>query len=224
VLRAQAMVSSEIGSEVDLEILEDLRDLERARGVTYRRLGVGIKVALKAAINRRLAVTSSFALLPAPNPTPPRTDERLAGLAEALVVQQKRIEELTIQREAYDLRASMPGQITALHIAPGGFLSAGSPILTITNPEPSSIAVWVSEDYRDVPSQGSLLRVSNGVATADCIVLAVSSRVEMIPSRLWKASDIEEYGRVFSVSPAPSLELRPGERVRLEVADQSDLD
>ena len=143
----------------------------------------------------------------------------LSPLSKAIEVQRSRLGEIHEERRALALRAPANGQVLAIHKRPGEVVLPGEPILTLADPRAGDIIVFLPEGSREALDAGSRVDVTqvSGPSAARTVVTSISPVVERMPERLWRDPVRAEYGhRVLVVRP-PSLDVVPGELVRIHV-------
>ncbi len=140
----------------------------------------------------------------------------LAPLQEAITVEQVRLREIELQREALVLRSPVAGQVSQVWCGAGQSLRPGDPILTIIASTVSSIIVYVdhAEVRRFAPRVPVLVTTRTlPRAAAESVVVSVGESVQQLPQRLWPDPRVPAYGSAIVVAPSPGLALSPGELV-----------
>jgi len=219
--RAKALAERQVGPVSDVADLDKLLQKERARKTSLGLIEAGLKAQLEQARVRRNSVLSAYQAPPLERFGNSELEARLAGWNAALVVQRKRIDELALSRESYVLRAPAAGRVATLVASQGQFLMAGDPILILTDLKSSGVALWVPELSATPPRLGDRFHVRRALVTpagavSECVVQAMSPRLELMPQRLWRDSRVAEYGRACTIGPVAALQLVPGERVYID--------
>ncbi len=141
---------------------------------------------------------------------------QLAPLREAITVEEVRLREIELQREALVLRSAVAGQVSQVWCGAGQTVRAGDPILTIVESAVRSIVVYADPDVTSrlaarVPVSVATRRVPRAVA--DSTVVSVGESVQVLPQRLWRDPRVPAYGRAIVIAPVPRLALSPGDLV-----------
>lgn len=210
-LRRLQALPVEIVSQADSEDLEQRLGVESAQTENLRIIEAGLQAQLEQARSRRRTLVESYDTPPFEAFPDPAFESLLAGWTAAIVVQQKRLDELAVLRKAHVLRAPASGRVAALLAPEGQFLLAGDPILVLVDPRATDVALWVPES---TPTARRVDAQSDKVT--ECVVQLISPRLEVMPQRLWQDARITEYGRAYLIGPVSALELLPGERVRID--------
>lgn len=225
--RAESLVEQRIGPTADAEDLRKRLEQERARVGSLHLIEAEMQSELELARMRRRAVEDSYLGPPQEVFGEATLEARLAGWKEALVVQERRMDELELLRQAFVLRAPASGQVASLVASEGQYLLAGDPVLVLIHPEPGNVTLWVSEATPVFPRIGDRFLVARVAAAspdaaAECVVRGTSPRIEPLPARLWRDPRVPEYGRACTVGPVAALGLVPGERVSVEPLGRPD--
>lgn len=149
---------------------------------------------------------------------PPDTslDRTLEPIRRAIVVQQKRIEELLVKREPVVLRAPFAGLVSEIVHRAGEVILPGDAVLTISENKPREIAAWVSESQANVIQKDMRVRLvknSEPPQIANSQVVYLGPNVELVPQRLWDSPDTPKWGRRMLIGVHPDMKLLPGEIV-----------
>jgi multidrug resistance efflux pump len=142
------------------------------------------------------------------------------------------VEELLVQRRQMVLRSPIDGVVVQTQAAAdqagsgrpgeadlrrlGEVVSAGDPILTIAEPQPSEIIAYAAEEQADQIREGSrveLMKNSQPRQIVQSEVTYIGPTVEEMPVRLWQNPNLRQWGRPFLIKIPPELELTPGELV-----------
>ena len=149
---------------------------------------------------------------------PPDTSlhRMLEPIRRAIVVQQKRIEELSVEREPVVLRAPFAGLVSEIVHRAGEVILPGDTVLAISENKPREIAAWVSESQANVIQKDmrvKLVKNSEPPQIANSQVVYLGPNVELVPQRLWDSPDIPKWGRRMLIGVHPDMKLLPGEIV-----------
>ncbi len=139
-------------------------------------------------------------------------------------MQQRRIEELLLEREWNIVRAHGPARVVDLIARKGHFAVRGEQLAVLADLPASEIQLWIPETTDATVHLGDRYEVAPTLAPRSqtpyvCSVRALSPRIEELPQRLWRDFRIAEYGRAVFLSPARPLPLLQGERVRIDKAE-----
>ena len=149
---------------------------------------------------------------------PPDTslDRTLEPIRRAIVVQQKRIEELLVEREPVVLRAPFAGLVSEIVHRAGEVILPGDAVLTISENKPREIAAWVSESQANIIERDmrvKLVKKSEPPQIANSQVVFLGPNVELVPQRLWDSPDTPKWGRRMLIGVHAEMRLLPGEVV-----------
>lgn len=150
---------------------------------------------------------------------PQWADTELAPIRQAILVQEKRIEELIARRDIIVLTAPFDGVVNALNYKPGQTVVRGDAIMTIVKPTPEYITAWVSQrDMKrfEMNTKVKVVSMSSSGQTFMSQVSNMSSSVELIPERLWKSPTIPEWGRSIQIPIQPNFECLHNEVVGIK--------
>ena len=142
-------------------------------------------------------------------PLRPRlADKELDPIRKAIVVQERKIEELMTQRDLIVLKAPFDGYITSLDYKRGQTVVRGEPIMTLVKPSPETITAWVSQksmkDF-DLHSEVEVLSLGNPSQIFKSHISNISASLEQIPQRLWGDPTIPEWGRAIQIPIQPDF-------------------
>jgi len=143
-------------------------------------------------------------------------DRTLEPIRRAIVVQQKRIAELSVEREPVILRAPFAGLVSEIVHRAGEVILPGDAVLTISENKPREIAAWVSESQANVIQKDMRVRLvknSEPPQIANSQVVYLGPNVELVPQRLWDSPDTPKWGRRMLIGIHADMKLLPGEVV-----------
>ncbi len=141
---------------------------------------------------------------------------QLAPLREAITVEEIRLREIELQREALILRSAVAGQVSQVWCGAGQSVRAGDPILTIVESKVRDIIVYVDPGVTTRLAAQVPVSVATRTApraVADSTVVSVGESVQVLPQRLWRDPRVPTYGRAIVIAPVPQLPLSPGDLV-----------
>jgi multidrug resistance efflux pump len=163
-------------------------------------------------ISRRQAYEKDFSM---------ERDPLLEPLRGAVLAQERRMEEIDLQRRALTLRSPVAGRISQVLARTGQYVLAGEPVVFVEEETASEIVVYAPEVAAKLVAEGALIRAmrrgSPGVVS-ESMVTRVGAAIEMTPQRLWRDPAVPEYGLPFVIAAAPQLRLTPGELVTVATA------
>lgn len=142
-------------------------------------------------------------------PVRPRlSDKELAPIRQAILVQEKKINELIKQRGIIVLTAPFDGIVNTLNYKSGQTVVRGDPIMTIIKPTAESITTWVRQENMDkykLNMEVEVVSLNAPYRTFVSQVSNISSSLELIPQRLWKSPTISEWGRSVQIPIQPNF-------------------
>lgn len=147
------------------------------------------------------------------------SDALVAPLAEALLVQQARLEQLTTRGEQLVIRAPLTGRISQLLAQKGQNVFAGEPIAVVTKDQPERVVAFVNEQLLDRVQAGTRVEVQTRRIPPqvwETEITQVGTQVELLPDRLqtsplmlqWGLSVLIEDVRVEGLYPGEALNIR----------------
>lgn len=145
----------------------------------------------------------------------PAIDSALAPMRWRLKEQEAELERIANDARRLDLRAPIAGRIVAVTRHPGEWASAGTPLLSIVDPQPRRILAYVPERVRNrlQAQQEVALHRQDNTCLGTTRILSISPTVVRLPERLWRDPQQEEWGFELAVL-ATGAEM-PGERLLL---------
>lgn len=143
-------------------------------------------------------------------PVRPQTvDRELAPIRQAILVQEKRIEELIAQRDIIVLVAPFDGIVNTVNYKAGQTVVRGDSIMTVVKPKPEYIMAWVpqKEMHRfDVNTKVKVLSQSAPYQGFESQVSHMGASLELMPERLWKVPTTPEWGRSIKIPIQPGFQ------------------
>lgn len=194
------------------EIARRIEENERLLGQNERNLA--------AAIER----LSRFNTAPALQGDDNEANLVLGPLRLALLVQERRIDELVIERQSLVLRSPVDGWVTQVLRGAGEAVRAGDPIAVVTGDSPARLVAYVDESNAarvSADSEVALIRRTRPPVAVSSRVLQVGPSIEPMPQRLWRAPNLPGYGRPVIIAGAPGWKLLPGEVVGVRLSPLS---
>jgi multidrug resistance efflux pump len=153
------------------------------------------------------------------NPTTqPSIDLALAPLHEAITVQERKIDGLSLNRALLVLKSPIEGTVDFVYRNPGETIRPAEPILSIIPACPKEIVGYLPEDRPTEIMEGDVVEIfdfRNPAQPTAARILKVAPAIEEIPIHLRRNPSIPEWGQPVLVSVPPELKLLSGERVRI---------
>ena len=154
----------------------------------------------------------------------PSVDGALDVIRKAIVVQEKRMNELLAQlesldsRETLELKAPSDGVVSQILHRPSETVLAGEPILVITEPHVTEIIGYATENLMNQIHEGMPVELINNseptkVQIERSEVIYVGPTVEQIPEQLWQNPNVPQWGRPFRIKAPTQMKLIVGEKV-----------
>jgi len=149
---------------------------------------------------------------------PQAIEKALEPLRAAVIVQQRRIEELTLDRSMLVLFSPMDGIVSDVLRGVGEAVSLGQPIVTVATSQPSDIVAYLnvtqrSRVYAGMPVNVELAWRGEPRKAARSTVTGIGPVVEQLPTRLWQNPSLPEWGWPVSIAVSPDLKAISGELV-----------
>ncbi len=140
----------------------------------------------------------------------------LQPLEAAIVVGERRLDELRVRIDGLAIRSPISGTICAIHKWPGQKLRAGDPVITVAADYGRYILSYVRQGQRIQPTVGMPVElrirgsIGHPVAT---LVKRIGPQVEPVPPHQLRDASRPEWGLPVFILTPPELPLRPGELV-----------
>lgn len=175
------------------------------------------KTALEQALQRK----NEYAKI---QPYHPSVDGALDVIRKAIVVQEKRVNELLAQlesldtREVLELKAPSDGVISQVLHRSSEVVLAGDPIVTVAEPNVTEIIGYAAENLMNYIHEGmavELVRSSEPtrIQIERSEVTYIGPVIEQIPAQLWPNPNVPQWGRPFRVKAPTQMNLIVGETV-----------
>jgi len=168
-------------------------------------------------------------------PQQPSVESALEPIRKQIAVQERLINELTVQLKDLTVKAPIDGVVIPIqqnaNQAPlsrpgegllykaGEVVLAGQPILTIAQTQPKHIVAYAREDEVGRIQVGlavQLVKSTEPAQIAEATVSFVGPVVEQMPARLWQNPNLPQWGRPFLVEVPAAMKLTPGELVGIK--------
>ena len=154
---------------------------------------------------------------------PQSSDKELAPIRQAILVQERRIEELIKQRDIIVLTAPFDGVVNTLFYKPGQTVVRGDLIMTIIKPIPEFITAWVPQknlERFELNTKVQVASLTSPYQTFESQVSHMSSSMELMPEQLWKSPTLPEWGRSIQIPIQPSFNCLHNEVVNIKTIRQ----
>jgi multidrug resistance efflux pump len=162
----------------------------------------------------------------------PSVDAALDAVRKEIVVQERLMDELSVQQKDLVMTAPIDGVVIqilargneaatrrpgegAIH-KPGEEVQAGQPILSIAQGKPKEIMAYANERQINQIKVGARIELIKKIARpqiAKTEVTYVGPVVEQLPARLWMNPNVPQYGLPFLVRVPDDMALTSGEIV-----------
>jgi multidrug resistance efflux pump len=149
-------------------------------------------------------------------PELPSIDSSLEIITQQINVQEKRIDQLSIQLTSLVLRSPFDGMVSQVNSREGETVLPGEPLMAIAETNPSLIIAYATEDSTDNIEEDmkvKLVITGQQQQIADSQVVQVGPAMELMPERLWKIPNLPQWGRPFLIKIPPAMKLTPGQMV-----------
>lgn len=160
----------------------------------------------------------------------PSINTALETIRKQIAIQEKRIVELSVQRQALRIISPVDGRVVKIQIRanqmtsqrsgedilrkPGEVVLAGDPILVIAETEPTEIVAYVGQGQLAKVKETmvvQLIKNTEPVQIASSQVIRLSPTMELMPQQLWRNPNIAQWGQAILIKIPPDLKLLPGE-------------
>lgn len=98
----------------------------------------------------------------------------------------------------------------------GEVVTAGDPILAVSQQEPTEIVAYVSErqlGFLEKQTSVEVIKTRTPAQIARSEILCIGPTIELMPQRLWRNPNVPQWGRPVLIDIPPGLSLVPGEIV-----------
>jgi multidrug resistance efflux pump len=153
------------------------------------------------------------------NPTTqPSIEMALAPLHEAITVQERKVDALSLNRALLVLKSPIEGTVGFVYRNPGETIRPAEPILIIIPARPSEIIGYLPEGRSSEITEGTMVDISDlhtPCQQTTARILKIAPSIEELPIRLRRNPSVPEWGQPLLVSIPPELKLLSGERVKI---------
>ena len=162
----------------------------------------------------------------------PSVDNALEPIRKQIAVQERLINELSVQREALKITSPVDGTVIQIQVnsnqtvllrpgedvlrKPGEVVLAGDPILVVAETEPTEIVAYIGQEKLAKVKETmvvELIKNTEPAQIASSQVIRLSPTTELIPPQLWRNPNIAQWGRPVLIKIPPGLKLLPGETI-----------
>jgi multidrug resistance efflux pump len=140
---------------------------------------------------------------------PQVADRELAPIRQAILVQEKRIDELMTQRDIIVLVAPFDGVVNTVNYKAGQTVVRGDSIMTVVKPQPEYIMAWVPQKDMgrfDVNTKVKIVSQSTPYQSFESQISHMGAALELLPERLWKVPTTPEWGRSVKIPIQPGFQ------------------
>jgi len=136
---------------------------------------------------------------------------------EAINVEIQRLKEIEVRQRDLVLMSPVDGRVSRIRAGRGQSMVAGEPILLIEEEAVHEIVAYLREGSVRPVAPNTKVRVQSprSGTIADSVVVAVGPGLEVLPQRLWKNPQVQEYGLGVTIAASPDMRLTPGELVSI---------
>ena len=165
-------------------------------------------------------------------PVHPSVDSALEIIRKQIAVQEKIIDELSVQREALIITSPVDGKVIQIQVnanqaavrrpgedvlrKSGEVVLAGDPILVVAETEPTEIVAYIGQEQLAKVKETmvvQLIKNTEPAQIASSQVIRLGPTMELMPQQLWLNPNIAQWGRLVLIKIPPGLKLLPGETV-----------
>jgi len=146
-------------------------------------------------------------------------DSLLETIHKNITVQEKRINELIVEKNRLTLFAPGDGIINEVFAMAGETVQSGEPVLSITSGNPSRIIVYARQGQFNHITEGSEVELATKNDPGQLFssrVVKTGSEVVQLPEQLWFEPGNPEWGRPILIEVPTGLEVVPGELVMVQ--------
>ncbi len=153
----------------------------------------------------------------------PSADNAAEVIRKAIVVQQRRLQEIDARLEAtgirrnVEIRAPFDGVVSHLYCELNEVADVNAPLMTITKQGSQQVVAYVDQSQVDLVKVGMRVDLVKNtippVIANDCEIVSVAPVVEQLPPQLWRHPTTPQWGRLFVVQAPESMPLLAGEKV-----------
>ncbi len=149
-------------------------------------------------------------------PVHPSADNAIDVIRKAIGVQEEMMSEVMAKRQMLVLKSPVNGMVTQIQKGPGDTVLAGEPILIVAELQPSQIVAYVDENHVSGIKERmvvQLIKNGNRGQIAESQVVSMGAAIELLPQRLWRNPNLEQWGRPVLIKIPPGMNLLPNQTV-----------
>lgn len=214
---AEELVEKEAVAPYELQKVKNQHDALAKKIEENERLLELANTALEQALQRK----NEYEKL---QPYHPSVDGALDVIRKAIVVQEKRMNELLAQiesldtREVVELKAPSDGMVHQILHRSSEAVLAGEPILTVAEPNVTEIIGYATENLMNQIHEGMTVELIKSseptrIQIERSEVTYVGPVIEQIPAQLWQNPNVPQWGRPFRIKAPTQMKLIVGETV-----------
>jgi multidrug resistance efflux pump len=211
--RAEKLLDTNITAKSDYDNQFHLHKQLTRRVVDNTQLLVELKETLKKA-EERLHVFQQQ------SPPDIEVNDLLTPIQASIGEENMKVEMIEQKRKGTFLRAPEKGQVTRILAQAGQTILPGEPVMILTGLDTPKLVGYVAESSGDGLRENmkvEVLREPGGSRVAESIITRIGTSIEELPRKLWRRTDMPEYGRSFVISSVPKLNILPGETIHIQV-------
>jgi multidrug resistance efflux pump len=149
-------------------------------------------------------------------PQHPSVENALEVIRKSIQVQERRMQELTVQRLPLELKSPFDSVVSLIQRRPGETVRAGEPIMTLAETKPTEIVAYAAERQAGQVREKmmvELIKNSDPKQIASSQVTYLGPTIEQMPTKLWRNPNTPQWGRPFLVKVPAGFKVIPGEVV-----------
>ncbi|MHC4122068.1 MAG: HlyD family secretion protein [Planctomycetota bacterium] len=165
----------------------------------------------------------------------PSVNSAIETIRKQIVVQEKLIAELSVQRESLRITSPIDGKVVQIQIRanqaalrrpgedvlrkPGEVVLAGDPILVVAETQASEIVAYINQEQLAKVKETMVVQLVKGnepAQIASSQVARLGPTMELMPQQLWQNTNIAQWGQPILIKVPPGLKLLPGETVGIK--------
>ncbi|HUV41095.1 MAG TPA: hypothetical protein VMW23_04835, partial [Sedimentisphaerales bacterium] len=155
-------------------------------------------------------------------PAHPSVDNALEIIRRQIIVQEKLIDQLAVQRQALRITSPAEGVVIQIQVVTnraalrragedvlrrsGEVVLAGDPILVVAETEPTDIIAYVGQELSGKIKERMVVQLVKSTEPAQITssqVVRVSPAMELMPQQLWRNPNVTQWGRPILIKIPP---------------------
>jgi len=144
-------------------------------------------------------------------PMHPSVDNALNALRQGITVQEQRMKELSVQREALVLSCPFDGVVSQIFKHEGEAVVSAEAIVAIAQNRASEVVAYIDTGRHGIIRQGKnveIVKKSRPPQIISSQISFVGPVVEQMPQQLWPNSNMPQWGRPFLIPLPENSELK----------------